>query len=55
MQQGRIYKTGTPDEVLTYSCIEEVYHTPVLVEVNKLSGRPLVVPVTEAMRRGAHT
>lgn len=53
MHRGTIKETGTPQEVLTYERIEEVYGTPVLVERNKLSGRPLIVPVTAAMRGAA--
>jgi iron complex transport system ATP-binding protein len=46
LDNGRIYKTGTPHEVLTYEVIEEVYKTPVVVEKNPLSNKPFVLLVT---------
>jgi iron complex transport system ATP-binding protein len=46
LDNGRIHKTGTPHEVLTYEVIEEVYKTPVVVEKNPLSNKPFVLLVT---------
>jgi len=42
LKKGRIVKTGTPEEVITASNIEEVYECPVLVDNNPSSGRPRV-------------
>jgi iron complex transport system ATP-binding protein len=50
MDSGRIKKTGTPEEVLTYKNIEEVYHTVVVVEKNPLSGKPFVLVVSEEVK-----
>jgi iron complex transport system ATP-binding protein len=50
MDSGRIQKAGTPEEVLTYSNIEEVYHTVVVVEKNPLSGKPFVLIVPEEVK-----
>ena len=47
LNQGRVHKEGTPHDVLTYPVIEEVYHTPVIVKNNPLSGKPYIVLVTE--------
>ncbi|RJP78989.1 MAG: ABC transporter ATP-binding protein [Desulfobacteraceae bacterium] len=41
-QNGRIYRTGTPEEVLTEPAIREIYNTPVLIEKNPLSGKPCI-------------
>jgi iron complex transport system ATP-binding protein len=51
MDSGRIQKTGTPEEVLTYNNIEEVYHTVVVVEKNPLSGKPFVLIVPEEVKQ----
>lgn len=48
--QGRIYRHGSPDEVLTYQAIEEVYQTVVLVKENPLSHRPYIFLVSEEER-----
>jgi iron complex transport system ATP-binding protein len=42
MSQGRIVAQGTPDEVLQPTLLESVYHTPVLRQMNPLTGRPLL-------------
>ncbi len=44
---GVLRKDGTPDEVLTYQTIEEVYHMPVVVMKNPVSSRPCVFLVPE--------
>lgn len=51
MREGRIYKAGHPDEVLSYQIIEEVYKTVVVVEKNPISLRPYVLLVPEEERR----
>jgi iron complex transport system ATP-binding protein len=52
MDNGRIRKAGTPEEVLTYKDIEEVYNTIVVVEKNPLSGKPFVLVVSEEAKKG---
>ncbi len=47
MNQGRIHQSGTPEEVLTYKTIEEVYNTIVVIEKDSISNKPLVVLVSE--------
>ncbi len=42
---GRVVKEGAPAEVLTYQTIEQVYKTVVLVEENRLTGKPNIVLV----------
>lgn len=42
MREGRIVAQGTPDEVLQPTLLESVYHTPVLRQMNPLTGRPLL-------------
>ncbi len=44
---GKIYKTGTPDEVLTEKSIETVYNTKVQIHNNPLSKKPSVFIVAE--------
>lgn len=45
LDNGKIFKEGTPEEVLTYQNIEAVYKTVVLVNENPLTHRPNVVLV----------
>jgi iron complex transport system ATP-binding protein len=45
LDQGVIFKAGTPDEVLTYQNIEQVYKTVVLVNNHPVTGKPNVVLV----------
>ncbi|MGA1866986.1 MAG: ABC transporter ATP-binding protein [bacterium] len=47
LNQGKIFKKGSPSEVLTYQNIEEVYKTVVLVKQNPLNSKPYVVLVTD--------
>jgi iron complex transport system ATP-binding protein len=51
MKEGRLYKTGPPDEVLTYQTIEEVYETLVVVGKSPVSARPYIFMVTEEERK----
>jgi iron complex transport system ATP-binding protein len=50
VDQGKIKRIGTPEEVLTYNYIEEVYRTVVVVERNPLSGKPFVLVVPEEVK-----
>lgn len=51
MNNGRIHKTGTAEEVLDYRVIEEVYKTVVVVERNPISSKPYVLIVPEEQRK----
>ncbi len=51
INEGRIYKIGTPFEVLNYKIIEEVYKTIVVVEKNPLSFKPYILLVSEEERQ----
>ena len=42
LQGGRIYQTGTPDEVITKENIEKVYGCEVWVDQNPFSGMPRI-------------
>lgn len=45
MNEGRIYKEGGADNVLTYQNIEEVYKTVVVVEESPVTGKPYIFVV----------
>jgi iron complex transport system ATP-binding protein len=47
LNDGRIFKNGRPEDVLTYQNIEAVYKTVVVVNKNPFTGKPFVVPVSE--------
>lgn len=49
MKKGRVFRQGTPQEVLTYENIESAYNTVVIVKTNPVSDKPVVFPVS--MRR----
>jgi len=51
INEGRIYKTGTPQEILDYKIIEEVYKTVVVVKKNPISSRPYMMLVPEEERQ----
>ncbi len=47
LNEGRIFKDGTPQEVLTYQNIEDVYKTVVVVNKNPITSKPHVVLVSK--------
>jgi len=47
MHEGRIFKEGFPQEVLTYQNIESVYKTIVVVDKNPINSKPYVVLVSK--------
>lgn len=47
MKQGSIYTQGTPEKVLTYEHIENVYNTLVVVDKNPVSEKPAVFTVSD--------
>jgi iron complex transport system ATP-binding protein len=46
LNEGKIFKAGTPFEVLTYQNIEAVYKTVVVVNNNPINSKPYVVLVS---------
>jgi iron complex transport system ATP-binding protein len=54
IKDGRVYRNGAPDEVITYQNVESVYNTVVVVEKNPVSKKPnvLIVPEEKRCRRG---
>ncbi len=55
MNEGMIRKVGTPEEVIDYKIIEEVFKTVVVVEKNPLSSKPFVMIVSEEIREKSGT
>lgn len=51
LNYGRVHKIGSPDEVLTYQTIEEVYQTIVVVKENPVSLKPHVLLVPQWSRK----
>ncbi len=49
--EGRIHKSGRPEEVLNYQIIEDVYKTVVVVEKNPISSKPYILIVSEEERQ----
>lgn len=53
MKNGTTFHQGSPEEVITYEHIENVYNTVVIVKTNPISGKPVVFPVSEQrLRKG---
>jgi iron complex transport system ATP-binding protein len=50
VREGKVYKAGSPKEVLSYEIIEAVYKTVVVVRENPISLRPYVLLVPEEER-----
>lgn len=48
LNEGVIFKEGTPQEILTYQNIEAVYKTVVIVNNNPINGKPYVILVSQA-------
>jgi iron complex transport system ATP-binding protein len=46
LNEGQVFKEGTPKEVLTYQNIENVYKTMVIVKENPLNNKPYVFLVS---------
>lgn len=46
LKDGKVHSIGSPEKVLTYQILEEVYNTLVLVQKNPTSGRPYIVLVS---------
>jgi iron complex transport system ATP-binding protein len=46
MDRGKVRISGTPEDVLNYQVIEEVYQTIVITINNPVSGKPSVFPVS---------
>lgn len=55
MDKGRVRNAGTPEQVLNYRDIEEVYETSVVVDKNPLSSKPFVLIITEEIRQKSAT
>jgi iron complex transport system ATP-binding protein len=47
MKSGKLFAQGSPEEVLTYKNIESVYETIVVTKKNPVSGKPIVMLVSE--------
>ena len=51
MKNGRVYKDGTPREVITESNIRDVYGASVIITDNILTGAPHIIPISKLMSR----
>jgi len=49
--EGKIYKSGSPEEVLNYKIIEDVYKTIVVIGKNPISSKPYCFLVPEENRK----
>jgi len=47
LNEGKIFRYGTPHEVLTYQNIEQVYKTVVVVKNNPVSSKPYVIAISK--------
>lgn len=55
LKDRKVYATGTPEEVLTYENIREIFQMETLVRPHPLTGKPYVLPVyTHQSRVGAN-
>jgi len=49
LKDGALVEWGSPEDVIVYNKIENVYDTVVIVEKNPLSGKPFVIPVSKSV------
>lgn len=47
LNEGRVYKMGTPGDIFTYQIIEDIYKTVVLVKENPITKRPYIFPIPQ--------
>jgi iron complex transport system ATP-binding protein len=47
MDNGKIYMKGTPEEVLTYTNIEEVFKAVVITQENRITKKPSILLVSD--------
>jgi iron complex transport system ATP-binding protein len=47
LNNGEIYKSGKPDDIIDFKTIEDVYKTIVIVEKNPINNKPYVFLVSE--------
>lgn len=53
LKEGELYCQGSPEEVLKYNHIENVYGTLVITQKNPLSGKPVVFLVSNKVKNEA--
>jgi len=51
MNQGTLYRHGTPNEILNFKNIEDVYNTVVITQENPISKKPSIFLVSNKMLR----
>ncbi len=51
LRNGRVYKDGSPKEVISEANIREVYNANVVVLDNIITGAPHIIPVSKLMSR----
>lgn len=51
MRNGRVYKEGTPKQVITEANIREVYDVNTIVTDNIVTGAPHIIPISKLMYR----
>ncbi len=54
MANGRLYATGTPDDVLTEQNVREVFHLESRITTDPTSGRPIMLPLGRHRLRDEH-
>ena len=50
LKAGRLFRLGTPAEVITYEVLTEVYETEVYVDTNDITGAVNVLPLSRVYR-----
>ncbi|EXL05110.1 MULTISPECIES: ABC transporter ATP-binding protein [Brucella] len=54
MANGRLYATGTPDDMLTEQNVREVFHLESRIMTDPTSGRPIMLPLGRHRLRDEH-
>lgn len=47
---GKVHKQGTPEEVISYTNLKEIFGAEVYVGVNELTGKPYYIPMRQEVK-----
>jgi iron complex transport system ATP-binding protein len=50
LSEGRVHAAGSPEDVITYASVREVYQTDVYVDINDLTGKLNVLPLPRSRK-----
>jgi iron complex transport system ATP-binding protein len=52
IQQGKVYATGTPEQVMTEETVRDVFNLECRIVNDPLADTPMCIPIGRKVRRG---